>query len=101
MGSKSSSSSSQNDIDYHAGWESDSSCSCNNTYKKVKEVKWVSVPMCSTGKRVGMGIGRGFADAFSFGLAEIAFRGQRYSHDVVQVEINCNNCGRYYWYTLV
>lgn len=103
MGSKSSSSSSSssdNDIDYHAEWKSHSSCSCQDTDKKVKEVQWVSVPMCSTGKRVGMGIGRGFADAFSLGLAEIAFRGQRYSHDVVQVKIVCDNCESYYWYTL-
>jgi len=100
MGSQSSSNSSYNDIDYHAEWKSHSSCDCKDTDKKVKKIEWVSVPMCSTGKRVGMGIGRGFADTFSLGLAEIAFRGQRFSHDVVQAMIECDNCHSIYWYTL-
>ena len=100
MGSQSTSNSSYNDIDYHAEWKSHSSCDCKDTDKKVKKIEWVSVPMCSTGKRVGMGIGRGFADTFSLGLAEIAFRGQRFSHDVVQAMIECDNCHSIYWYTL-
>ena len=43
-------------------------------------------PLVSTEKRVGMSIGRGFLDTITLGLAEIWFRAQRISHDVIYVE---------------
>ena len=55
--------------------------------------------MSSTGERVGLGIGRGILDVFTLGMAEIGFRGQRYTHDVIEAKISCKTHGTQY-YTL-
>ena len=114
MGSKSSSSSGSSGLNI-AKWRSYSNnCSCekedNQTFdefnemkennQKVKEIRWLVVPIMSTGARVASNIGRGILDTITLGLAEIGFQGKRLSHDALEVKIRCIKCEKSSTYTL-
>lgn len=61
-------------------WSSSSS-SYSEDEVKVNRLTLKAVPMTSTGKRVGMNIAR----ISTFGFSEIAFKGKRISHNVIEV----------------
>ena len=98
MGSNSSSSSSSsskgNNLDYYGDWKSSKNeCSCSYSDKKVTKLGWYAAMMSSTGTRVGLGIGRGVLDVVTLGMAEIGFKGKTFTHDSIDVHVNCKNHG--------
>ena len=102
MGSKSSSSSNSTGLN-EGKFKYYYNCTCSGEDKAknpVWKIKWHSVHIMSTGKRVGANIGRGFLDAITLGLAEIGFQGKQLSHDVILAELYCYKCKITFYYTL-
>ena len=84
----------------YAEWEDYDECCTDNNSKMVEKIELYSVPLMSTGTRIGANIGRGFLDLITLGLAEVDFQGRRLSHDVILATIKCKKCNTYSYYTL-
>ena len=52
---------------------------------KITKLRWKSVNMSKDNTRIGLHIARGFVDFFTLGLAEAGFRGQTFTHDLIEV----------------
>jgi hypothetical protein len=88
--------SSSSGADKYGEWRNDYECN-HPIYKKVVLwVKWKSVPITNSAGLAGITIARGL----TLGLSEIAFKGQDYSHDVVEANVECMICHRRTMYTL-
>ena len=68
--------------------------------QKIKEIRWLGVPIMRPGARVASNIGRGILDTITLGLAERGFQGKRLSHDVLYAKVRCTKCEESSTYTL-
>ena len=89
-------SSSSSGADKYGKWRNDSSCSHSKYKKIVLYIKWISVPITNAAGMVGIVFARGL----TLGLSELAFKGQSYSHDVIEANVECTICGTRTMYTL-
>ena len=88
--------SSSSGADKYGKWRNDSSCSHPKYKKIVLFIKWLSVPITNAAGMVGIMFARGL----TLGLSELAFKGQSYSHDVIEANVECTICGTRTMYTL-
>ena len=89
-------SSSSSGADKYGKWRNDYECIHPTYKKKVLWIKWMSVPITNSAGMFGISFARGL----TLGLSELAFKGQDYSHDVVEANVECTICYKRTMYTL-
>ena len=55
---------------------------------KITKLIWKSVNMVKDSTRIGIHIGRGILDAITLGVVEAGFRGQTFTHDLIEAITN-------------
>ena len=99
MGNNESSSSAPTfDMVYHAKWKSESACGHSESVIKVREVRWIRVPMSSDDTKNWVQAGRIMAGIFTLGLSEIAEK-KELTHECLEILTTCQQCGEKRRYT--
>ena len=91
--------SSSSGADKYGEWRNEyesEKCTHNNEFKKVKYIRWKSVPLTNSAGKAGITALR----CVTLGISELAYKGQSYNHDCIEVCLNCEKCGKTTYYTL-
>lgn len=92
MGNNESSSSAPTfDMVHHAKWKSQSKCGHSESDIKVREVRWIRVPMSSDDTKNWVTAGRVTAGIFTLGLSEIAEK-KDLTHECLEILTTCQQC---------
>lgn len=71
-------------------------CNHPDIKKKVKYIRWKSVPMTNGVGKVGITTAR----VCTLGISEFWYKGQSYNHDCIEALVECTECWKESYYTI-
>ena len=83
----------------YGGWRNaykSEKCDHKDEDKKVKHIRWKSVPMTNGAGKFGVTTAR----VFTLGISEFWYKGQSFNHDCLEAYVICSKCEKTSYYTL-